>query len=1149
MSIFKESFPSHIRNQLLKRGEILARRNLTDIAIHNSTKAWLRMSSSVDVQEDGGALAKNYVLLGGALHNGKLKGGVGKGPENAYSLQTPSGKTHLYGVRPMPGITGAEVKSKGAYGSLREVTINFICWDITQLEDLELLYMRPGYSVLLEWGWVPYVANDGALKSSPPMFDIFGSDLKGKDYQYVFSKLFKLEEEAQGNYGGFLGIIKNYKWSARPDGGYDCSTTLISIGEMIESLKINYTAANLSMTTLQTVGYLKMVDSYEDIEEDDLEKFYGRNFLSGLIYELWQSVDSSNSSAAYTKKDSFGVEYDMFAMDIEYHGTEEDEDFGDWNDQKWITLESLCRLINRHLTVGIVAEDGNKPIVGVSISDRRYPDGGSIDLLGATSPYLLSLCHPLQMSVNPSVCLIKNDIWGAFTLPDDLVPSGSDATPPPNSGDPGKQVDANITFGGVATPVETAAKATLDLIIPQVKSNDISDANETAAENALKAYFDACTTAGIDANKAALELERQFEINASVTPGTLYGTNVDTAGYSSETFYDFLDHLLSESRIKNISQGLANAKGQSLGIIQAKKNVIAAQQAAAEKADEIKDAQEDAASDLSWMEQLKPFSVSDANGTPDAACKAGLGQIGNIYLNLRYLLQACKDPGLEGSDKTGKNTINLYDFLKKILTDISSATGNVNNFDIHVDPIDSIARIIDINFVDTQNKAEAYNKTFTFYSEDGTPTGKYNGLKSTVRNYTLESQIFSEQSSIVAIGAQTGGGQLGLENDTMVGFNQGVKDRLKPKMSAMNTTSADDSTAIQLENLLTNLTPIYDFISDMGGWEADFENNDSGKYEGALRDVIAIFRSLSKNPIKFKAIIPTKLSLEIDGISNLIIGHMFNIHPDLLPKGYKTEGDTEAGRRLGYILTGIGHTINDNGWTTKLEGQTIILEDPDGTEVDLFNVTLSKNGKVKEATANITRSPGRNGEDEVIATSTIGKAIAKTMSNVGYQKAGMCGQWTYNHAINYVLGLAGKTQTKHYAAGGNAKDEGYFKALENLGYTRYNLGTQSKENLKTYLAGNNFNIGDIVSYWGTTGSGSESKYGHTQIYAAGLQNYKASIKYPVFSNWATDNYSNYGSSFVYNSKSIENWGLVHFKAPTKAPSSIIASSGTKINLT
>jgi hypothetical protein len=176
----------------------------------------------------------------------------------------------------------------------------------------------------------------------------------------------------------------------------------------------------------------------------------------------------------------------------------------------------------------------------------------------------------------------------------------------------------------------------------------------------------------------------------------------------------------------------------------------------------------------------------------------------------------------------------------------------------------------------------------------------------------------------------------------------------------MNTSKSDNDTGVQLENLLTNLLPIYEFISWMGrSWigdfEADFEVTEASKYEGALRDVIAIFRALSVNPIKFKAIIPTKLSLEIDGISNLIIGHMFNIHPDLLPKGYKTDGD--IGRRLGYILTGIGHTINDNGWTTKLEGQTIILEDPDGEEVDLFDVTL-QGSRVTSATARVRNGGG-----------------------------------------------------------------------------------------------------------------------------------------------------------------------------------------------
>ena len=977
MSIFKESFPPVIKNQLIKRGEAIARRNLTDLTYLNGRKAWLRMSSSVDVKEDGGSLAKNYILMGGALYNGKLRSGVGSGPENAYSLQTPSGKTHQYGIRPMPGITGVDIKSKGAYGSLREVTINFNCWDITQLEDLELLYMRPGYSVLLEWGWTPYINNDGNLVSSISSFDIFDSNLKGKDYQNVFQQLFKEEEKAQGNYGGFLGIIKNYKWSARPDGGYDCSTTLISIGELIESLKINYSAANLSLITLQTQGYLQIVDSAYAGTADDREKFFKRNFLSGLLYELWNSVPSDNKAAIFTKTDKFGVSYDLLSMDIEYHNdTDDDEELGTSDSQTWITLESLCKLINNHLTVGIVAEGGNKPIVGVSISDRKYPNNQitSDDLKNQSSPYLLSLCHPLQISVDPSVCLIRNDVWGAFKLPETITPTGSAATPEPQVGDIGKQVDANVTWNGVLTPCENTAKATINAVIPHVLNDSAGSKDEDAAKWLIQNYFSACKSAGISDDKAAAELQRQYELAIKVEKVTVAvsggmgpassvttwqpSLNGNTSKPSAGELYDFLDYLYTESNIEEYFPAIK--KGFKLGIVDKKKEIILNQIKVEQKTKEIKEKQEDADDDLSWFSTLKPFSVSDTNGTSDPACKAGLGQIGNIYLNIRYLLKACKDSGLEESDKTGKNNINLYDFLKKILSDISTATGNVNNFDIHVDPIDSVARIIDINFVDAQSKKEAYNNMFTFYSENGTPTGKYNGLKSTVRNYSLESQIFSEQSSIVAIGAQTGGGQLGLENDTMVGFNQGVKDRLKPKMNAMNTTSADDNEDIQLENLLTNLTPIYEFIQEMGGTEADFDFNEASKYEGALRDIIAIFRALSKNPIKFKAIIPTKLSLEIDGISNLIIGHMFNIHPDLLPRGYKTDADTGVGRKLGYILTGVGHTVNDSGWVTKLEGQTIILEEPDGKETDLFEVTLDKTGKVTGATANITTGKGGN---------------------------------------------------------------------------------------------------------------------------------------------------------------------------------------------
>ena len=55
-----------------------------------------------------------------------------------------------YGSVPMPGITMANIRTKSAYGSLREAKVDFVCHNQRQLEALELLYMRPGIPILLE---------------------------------------------------------------------------------------------------------------------------------------------------------------------------------------------------------------------------------------------------------------------------------------------------------------------------------------------------------------------------------------------------------------------------------------------------------------------------------------------------------------------------------------------------------------------------------------------------------------------------------------------------------------------------------------------------------------------------------------------------------------------------------------------------------------------------------------------------------------------------------------------------------------------------------------------------------------------------------------------------------------------------------------
>jgi hypothetical protein len=149
MSIFRDTFKQGVQNQLAIRQKSIAERTPAAIQYYNARNAWIRLSSAVNV---GGKadLAKQYILQGGVLYQNNLRAGVGAGNE-AYSLNSPGGNANRLGIRPMPGITGMDIQSKGSYGSLRSVTINFIAWDLRQLEDLELLYMRPGYTALIEW--------------------------------------------------------------------------------------------------------------------------------------------------------------------------------------------------------------------------------------------------------------------------------------------------------------------------------------------------------------------------------------------------------------------------------------------------------------------------------------------------------------------------------------------------------------------------------------------------------------------------------------------------------------------------------------------------------------------------------------------------------------------------------------------------------------------------------------------------------------------------------------------------------------------------------------------------------------------------------------------------------------------------------------
>ena len=133
----------------------------------------------------------------------------------------------------MPGIISANIETKSAYGSLRQAKVNFVCHNQRQLEILELLYMRPGYTLLLEWGWTPYIDNSGNTQNvNNYINNFFDSTMTTKKLE---AEILDKKEKSGGNYDALIGYCKNFNYTLRSDGGYNCETEIIAKGEVIES--------------------------------------------------------------------------------------------------------------------------------------------------------------------------------------------------------------------------------------------------------------------------------------------------------------------------------------------------------------------------------------------------------------------------------------------------------------------------------------------------------------------------------------------------------------------------------------------------------------------------------------------------------------------------------------------------------------------------------------------------------------------------------------------------------------------------------------------------------------------------------------------------------------------------------------------------
>lgn len=147
-----------------------------------------------------------------------------------------------YGIQPMPGIIDFSVEAVNR-GSIRKGTVTIKAFNKFQFELIELLYIRLGYTMLVEWGWDKYVTKD---KNGNTVVESVGNtiieDIWFNKNDYTQIKMLQTIERYRGyydgNYDAFFGKVSNFDWSFNPDGSYNITLNLITVGDVIESLKI-----------------------------------------------------------------------------------------------------------------------------------------------------------------------------------------------------------------------------------------------------------------------------------------------------------------------------------------------------------------------------------------------------------------------------------------------------------------------------------------------------------------------------------------------------------------------------------------------------------------------------------------------------------------------------------------------------------------------------------------------------------------------------------------------------------------------------------------------------------------------------------------------------------------------------------------------
>jgi hypothetical protein len=989
-NIVGSSFDYYVIDQINTRQQKLGLglRDLDVVKFENTNTPFIRLTSGVNVSGDviknaldlqdttydTNKLAKQFQLFSARTqeqynkigNNGTLETatrgtfthGYGYSPVSSYGFMSDSS----YGLVPPPGITSIDIRALNR-GSLREANIRITCHNLQQFQIIELLYMRLKYSILLEWGHSVYWTNqtkkikvqDPATKktilvpqavtpelvnaSSHTVVDAF---LEGKaDQQGILDLILQERENTFGNYDAFFGLVTNFEWTLRPDGGYEITVTARSTGDLIESLKIN---TNYPYTSPVITSSAQPTTTQTNKDATTINR---------ILYSITQNVLASPFTRAYAHGVDFGYNYrdnvppdGTLAAPIHNYnlewlvGEKEKSIKAVFNRDKaydketpHLTTNEAHAFIFEHLNSGFVSNGVNGVQYYIKLGTlmrilesfllyydkSKGDDGERPPLFKIDYDYNNNFCFtfPRHCSVDPKVCLIPvaatssavgqgisyiettgtyYEIYEAKSRTDKLLEikggiPGFETTLVTNPSAILANGTDNVTWLPPAFGLDPYPELSNTNVLSYVAAEFTNwefTYNDGSVTNQLKDVIN---------NNPKILVGWKDEGRTPPSPDYKY-YKVDILAYSNQDNTPFVSSNFTEITQTEYDQlFLFNAANAGTNLIR-----FQPIKAYAKKKQYILRSYTDTA------QNFRPNNTGNdiydiVNQSKFKTPGKGNEFIGNtmhIHVNLECISSVLDD---EVNIATGE--LSLYSFLEKLMVKIQYALGNVNSFQVTHDEDNNSYKIID------NTQVPGLNKYRNDYFENGIVQFNANLLKpnngSFVTNINFKTKLSNNFATMVTIGAQANGNAVGENSTALSRWNVGLTDRIITDKVNENDNNLATNVATAYINNINSLIEYNTRVNNGTVTDTDIE-----AFRGAVVDLFnaEVGEFTRKGDITGIGFIPFDLELEMLGLSGARIYESYTIDTTLLPKSYQD--------KIQFICTGVSHRVDENGWKTTL---------------------------------------------------------------------------------------------------------------------------------------------------------------------------------------------------------------------------------------